>query len=185
MHLQVNTRDQPWADPLFEHSYAFGLHNTLQQPDSWVHEAQCEIYLCACFKYTVVCSFSACSPLPMGQHQAIGPQVQVPCINWAVQRCALVPVNIQSSGHWTLSRGVTLKRKSWTRKALLQRFLPYCTVSEFVLSEVLGHAVCLLTRKLMYCQAEIPCQFESTSLTFIFLRSHLSCYQLGSNLVDQ
>lgn len=23
--LQVNIRDQPWADPLFGHSYAFGL----------------------------------------------------------------------------------------------------------------------------------------------------------------
>lgn len=49
--LQVNTTDQPWADPLFEHSYTFGLHNILQQPDSRVHEAQCEIQLCACFKY--------------------------------------------------------------------------------------------------------------------------------------
>lgn len=40
-------------------------------------------------------------------------------------------------------------------------------------------------QKIYVCQAAIPCQFESTSLTFIFLRSHLSCYQLGSNLVDQ
>lgn len=44
--FQVNARDHPWADPLFEHTHAFGLHNVLQQPVSQVHEAQHEIYLC-------------------------------------------------------------------------------------------------------------------------------------------
>lgn len=44
--LQVNARDHPWADPLFEHTHAFGLHNVLQQSVSWLHEAQREIYLC-------------------------------------------------------------------------------------------------------------------------------------------
>lgn len=45
--LQVNARNHPWADPLFEHTHAFGLHNVLQQPVSWVHEAR---YICVCFK---------------------------------------------------------------------------------------------------------------------------------------
>lgn len=125
----------------------------------------------------------------MWQHRAIVPHVQVPCINQAVQRCALVPVNMRSSGNWTLDyseqRHGLWRESPGSEKHYPRRCSPYCTVSEFVLSEVLGHVVCLLSRRLMCCQAAIPCLFESTSLTLIFLRSHLSCYQLGSNLVDQ
>lgn len=94
---------------------------------------------------------------------------------------------MQSSGHWTL---LCVEECLWREspgpeKPCPRRCLPYSIVLELVLSEVLDHAVCLLTRRLMGCQAAMPCRFESTRLTFAFLRSHLSCYQLGSSLVDQ
>lgn len=70
---------------------------------------------------------------------------------------------------WLLWVEVWLWRESrGPEKPYPRRCLPYCTVSEFVLCEVLGHAVCLLTRRRMCCQAAIACQFESTSVTFLF-----------------
>lgn len=94
---------------------------------------------------------------------------------------------MQSFSLWTL--GYSEYRCDFEEKVLDQNsptweVLPCSTVSEMVLSEDLDRAVSLLTRRLMCCQASIPCQFESRSLTFIFLRSHLS-YQLGPNLVNQ
>lgn len=86
----------------------------------------------------------------------------------------------------TLSRGVTLKRKSWTRKALPQKVpaLLYCVRVCTVWS--LGPCSPFANQKtyvLPGCNCMSvwihKCDF------FIFLRSHLSCYQFGSNLVDQ
>ena len=68
-------------------------------------------------------SISACCRLPTWQLQAIVPQVQVRCIDQAVRMllflstCSRLATGLLVSR----SRDVTLKRKSWTGKALPQK----------------------------------------------------------------
>lgn len=107
----------------------------------------------------------------MQQQQVVVPWVQVPFINQLSHRWVL-----GYSQRWDCEEKVLDQRSPIPE----DRYLTDCYVR--VCTEWSLDAVCLLTSS---CQAAIPASFESTSLALIFLRSHQSCYQLGSDLADQ
>lgn len=107
----------------------------------------------------------------MQQQQVIVSRVQVPFINQLSHRWVL-----GYSQRWDCEEKVLDQRSPIPE----DRYQTGCYV-RVCTDWSLGRSL-FADQQLPGCNSS---QFESTSLALIFLRSHQSCYQLGSDLVDQ